>query len=43
MKTFTDEMALEIAANFILWCKETHPVVLNNLMTAWKKSREEEE
>ena len=41
MKTFTDEMASGIVFEFMLWAQKTHPEVIANLMSGFKKYRKQ--
>lgn len=43
MRVFSEENAKEVMWEFWLWVQETHPSILNTLMVAYKKSKEEEE
>ena len=41
MKTFTDEMAMTGIIDFFLWAQKTHPEVMANLASGFKRYRKQ--
>ena len=41
MKTVTDEMVIVGAIDFFVWAKKTHPEVVANLASEYKKFRKQ--